>query len=263
VRRILQRDRLPTRLRAGLVVAVAAVAAGCGQAGGGSGEAAISATPGHLARLVAAAPADDVEAAESYPLTDGTRGTVTAPAPDAVPAARIRGAETSKIAPGAPSDAEIRRELGQMERALRKQATGGAVRAALLARDGTVEAPESAPERVARIIAGANAIAHFPYVYGGGHGSFTDTAYDCSGSLSYALASAGLLDAPLTSGQLAQWGEPGPGRWVTIYANAGHTFMEVAGLRFDTRGRAGPLGSRWQTAPRSLAGFTVRHPPGL
>jgi hypothetical protein len=98
---------------------------------------------------------------------------------------------------------------------------------------------------------------------GGGHGSFVDTAYDCSASVSYALAAAGLLDRPVTSGQLARWGAPGPGRYVTIYANAGHTFMYVDGLRFDTSGRAGAFGTRWQTAPRSLAGFVVRHPAGL
>jgi len=76
-------------------------------------------------------------------------------------------------------------------------------------------------------------------------------------------AAAGLLAAPIVSGELARWGDPGPGRYVTIFANEGHTFMYVDGLRYDTSGRSGPFGSRWQTAPRSLAGFVVRHPPGL
>jgi hypothetical protein len=128
---------------------------------------------------------------------------------------------------------------------------------------GQATTPPNAPDIVAQVIAGGNAISHFPYVYGGGHRSFVATAYDCSGSVSYALAAGGLLDRPLTSGQLAHAGLPGRGRWITIYANAVHTFMYVAGLRFDTSGRSGPFGSRWQTAPRILAGFSVRHPPGL
>ena len=116
---------------------------------------------------------------------------------------------------------------------------------------------------VQEVIAGANAIAKFPYVYGGGHGSFVDTAYDCSGSLSYALAAGGLLDKPIVSGDFAKTGEKGPGKWITIYANAGHTFMVVGGLRYDTSGRGGPLGTRWNAAPRQVDGFAVRHPPGL
>jgi cell wall-associated NlpC family hydrolase len=128
---------------------------------------------------------------------------------------------------------------------------------------GHAQTPTGAPDVIARIIAGGNAIAKFPYIWGGGHGSFVDSGYDCSGSVSYALAAAGLLDSPLVSGQFAKWGAPGPGKWVTIYANDGHVFMYVAGLRFDTSGRDGPFGSRWQTAPRSLAGFEVRHPAGL
>ena len=128
---------------------------------------------------------------------------------------------------------------------------------------GHAQTPIGAPDVIGRIISGGNAIAKFPYIWGGGHGSFVDSGYDCSGSVSYALAAAGLLDSPLVSGQFARWGAPGPGKWVTIYANDGHVFMYVAGLRFDTSGRDGPFGSRWQTAPRSLAGFEVRHPVGL
>jgi hypothetical protein len=170
----------------------------------------------------------------------------------------------STVSPGAPSDAEIRAELRQMDQALKQAKTpkrGGAL--PKLTPKGNVEVPAGVPDAVAAIFSGGNAIARFPYVYGGGHASFVDTAYDCSASVSYALAAAGLLGAPMTSGQLAHWGAPGPGRWVTIYANAGHTFMYVDGLRFDTSGRAGPFGTRWQTKPRTLAGFTVRHPPGL
>src|SRR5919108_410213 len=118
------------------------------------------------------------------------------------------------------------------------------------------------PPRVRRIIAAADRIAGKPYKYGGGHGTWNDTGYDCSGSVSYALHGAGLLDSALTSGGFMSWGEPGKGRWVTIYANPGHVFMVIAGRRFDTTGRD-ESGSRWQSRSRSSAGYVVRHPPGL
>jgi hypothetical protein len=113
------------------------------------------------------------------------------------------------------------------------------------------------------VIAGGNAIADFPYIWGGGHASFIANGYDCSGSVSYALAAGGLLSAPLVSGDLATWGAPGPGRWITIYANAGHTFMNVDGVWFDTAGRSGPYASRWLVATPPLEGYAVRHPPGF
>jgi cell wall-associated NlpC family hydrolase len=209
----------------------------------------------------ASAPADrDSEAGEAFALPAGVTGVREAPAPGAVPAAEKL---KSTVSPGAPSDAQVRAELKEMERVLKDARRHATPRRPRLTPGGNVQVPDGVPSAVAAIFAGGNAIARFPYVYGGGHASFVDTAYDCSASVSYALAAAGLLDRPLTSGELARWGAPGPGRWVTIYANAGHTFMYVAGLRFDTSGRAGAFGSRWQTAPRSLAGFTVRHPPGL
>jgi hypothetical protein len=176
-------------------------------------------------------------------------------------------AKASKAAPasggGAPTDTQVRREL---EQAFGSRA-GRAIDAAGLSSGGIATVPPAAPARVAAIINAANSVARKPYVYGGGHGrladeTFVDTAYDCSGSVSFALAAAGLVDSPLDSSALARFGRPGPGRWVTIYANAGHAFMTVAGLRFDTSGRdAG--GSRWQADSRTVAGFTVRHPAGL
>ncbi|HWX87453.1 MAG TPA: hypothetical protein VNX67_04700, partial [Solirubrobacteraceae bacterium] len=129
--------------------------------------------------------------------------------------------------------------------------------------NGTIPIPAGVPEAVQRVIAGGNAIADFPYIWGGGHGSFIANGYDCSGSVSYALAAGGLLSAPLVSGDLASWGEPGPGRWITIYANAGHTFMDVDGMWFDTAGRSGPYASRWLVSTPSLAGYAVRHPAGF
>jgi hypothetical protein len=119
-----------------------------------------------------------------------------------------------------------------------------------------------APELVRRIIAAGDRIAGMPYKYGGGHGRWSDSGYDCSGSVSYALHGAGLLDSSLTSGGFMSWGAPGKGRWVTIYANPGHVYMVVNGRRFDTTGRD-ESGSRWQSRSRSSAGYTVRHPPGL
>lgn len=152
------------------------------------------------------------------------------------------------------TDAELRRLL-------ERSGIAHGPRAALTP-DGLAVAPIDAPQVVQTVIQAANQIARLPYRYGGGHRTWIDTAYDCSASISYAFAAAGLLDRPLVSGQLAQWGEPGPGRWITIYANAEHAYMEVAGLRFDTSGLR-QTGSRWQATPRAGDGFVVRHPPGL
>ena len=118
------------------------------------------------------------------------------------------------------------------------------------------------PVRVRRIIAAGNRIAGKPYKYGGGHGQWEDSGYDCSGSVSYALHGAGYLSSALTSGGFMSWGSPGRGRWVTIYAAPGHVYMVVNGRRFDTTGRS-ESGSRWQAGDRSSAGYVVRHPPGL
>jgi hypothetical protein len=128
--------------------------------------------------------------------------------------------------------------------------------------DGTAVAPLDAPAVVAQVIAAGNEIATKPYKWGGGHGAWRDSGYDCSGSVSFALAGAGLLNRPLDSTRFMKWGAPGQGRWISIYANNGHAFMVVAGLRFDTSGAQG--GTRWQPVDgRSYAGFVVRHPPGL
>jgi cell wall-associated NlpC family hydrolase len=128
--------------------------------------------------------------------------------------------------------------------------------------DGLAVAPADAPDVVKAVIAAGNAIARTPYRYGGGHASFRDSSYDCSGSVSYALHGAALLNAPLDSGSLMSWGSAGAGHWITIYANSGHVYMIVAGLRFDTSGLSSS-GSRWQSEPRSGTGFAVRHPTGL
>src|SRR5262245_28758432 len=104
--------------------------------------------------------------------------------------------------------------------------------------DGFALPPASAPQVVKDVIAAGNEIATLPYKWGGGHRTWHDTGYDCSGSVSYALHGAGLLDSPLVSGDFPDWGEPGPGTWITIYGNAGHVYMVVAGMRFDTSARS-------------------------
>jgi soluble lytic murein transglycosylase-like protein len=133
---------------------------------------------------------------------------------------------------------------------------------AVLSADGLASAPQSAPPAVKAAIAAANSISTTPYIWGGGHGSWYASGYDCSGAVSFALYGGGLLDTPLTSGQLESYGEPGPGRWITIYASPTHTYVEIAGLRWDTVGDAEGSGPRWHVEPPYPEGFVVRHPPG-
>jgi peptidoglycan hydrolase CwlO-like protein len=125
--------------------------------------------------------------------------------------------------------------------------------------NGLAAAPADAPPAVVAAIDAANQIAHTPYVWGGGHGSFESPGYDCSGAVSYALNGGGFLDSPLDSTGLSFWGEPGYGSWITVYANSGHAYAVIAGLRWDTSDGAGP---RWHADMRSGAGYVARHPPG-
>jgi peptidoglycan hydrolase CwlO-like protein len=120
--------------------------------------------------------------------------------------------------------------------------------------------PSEAPAAIAGAIEAANSIATTPYIWGGGHGSFESSGYDCSGATSFALHGGGFLESPLDSTGLETWGEPGPGKWITVYANAEHAWMIIAGLAFDTVGGPGP---RWHSSPvDSPEGFVARHPPG-
>jgi hypothetical protein len=150
---------------------------------------------------------------------------------------------------------------------------------ATLLPNGQAIAPTDAPPEVVAIIAAGNKIATLPYVYGGGHNAtFSGRGYDCSGSVSYALHGGGLLTSPLDSSSFMKWGDKGPGSWVTIYANPGHAFMVVAGLRFDTsmrtpivssarrttaRRTSTILSSRWSTRMRPSDGYVIRHPAGF
>jgi cell wall-associated NlpC family hydrolase len=128
---------------------------------------------------------------------------------------------------------------------------------------GVALAPPDAPAAVEGVINAANTIVGRPYVWGGGHASFYSRSYDCSGAVSFALFGGGLIPRPLSSSELERWGAPGPGRWITVYANAGHTFAEIAGLRWDTVGDEQGTGPRWHLATTDTSGFVARHPPGL
>jgi cell wall-associated NlpC family hydrolase len=157
--------------------------------------------------------------------------------------------------------ARTRAKAAQAEQTLEAPATTPTEEATIDA-NGLAVAPASAPAEVQAIIAAGNEIATKPYKYGGGHGRWNDTGYDCSGSISYALHGAGLLDTALDSSGFMSWGESGRGTWVSVYGNPGHAYMVVAGLRFDTSARR-RTGSRWSDVMRSSSGYTVRHPSGL
>ena len=128
--------------------------------------------------------------------------------------------------------------------------------------DGMAVAPSDAPAAVKAVIAAGNKIAFKPYIYGGGHGSWNDSGYDCSGSVSYALHGGGLISSPEDSSELESYGSGGAGRWITLWSNSGHAYMYVAGLRFDTSAQSGNGGDRWTTQRRSNDGSVERHPTG-
>ena len=246
---------LARQLPVATLAAAGAIALGACAGSGGEGEraGATAALPDYgdplaIGRAARRRPAQVVEPEAGGP-------GVPAQGPEPLPGADVKVPRGAELDPGArPDDSQIRRELRQG--GLQEGARAG------LTPDGRAIAPIGAPAPVLALIAAGNQIADAPYRYGGGHSTWVDTAYDCSGSISFTLAAAGMLEGPLNSSGLAAWGLPGRGRWVTIYANAGHAFMTVAGLRFDTSGR-GRSGSRWQAAPRSTAGFAAVHPPGL
>jgi hypothetical protein len=127
---------------------------------------------------------------------------------------------------------------------------------------GIVLAPPGVPDRVRGVINAANTIVGRPYQWGGGHGSWYSSGYDCSGAVSFALAGGGFLASPLASGQFMAWDAPGQGRWITIYASPSHAYAVIAGFRWDTVGDADGSGPRWHRAGVPPAGFVARHPPG-
>ena len=133
---------------------------------------------------------------------------------------------------------------------------------AKLLSNGELVPPRSAPARVKSVIAAANTIRTKPYLWGGGHAHWYDRGYDCSGSVSFALHGGEFLESPLPSGPMESWGLAGKGRWITVYANAGHAYAVIAGVRWDTSGDASGTGPRWHTDLRSNAGYVARHPAG-
>lgn len=127
---------------------------------------------------------------------------------------------------------------------------------------GVAAPPETAPPAVKAAIAAANQIRTRPYIWGGGHARWWSPGYDCSGAVSYALHGAGLITTPMDSGEMMNWGVPGKGRWITIYANAGHAFAVIDGIRWDTVGDTEGTGPRWHEEMVSTQGFVARHPAG-
>ena len=127
---------------------------------------------------------------------------------------------------------------------------------------GAAVFPTTAPGAVKAAIYSANLIRTKPYVWGGGHARWWMSGYDCSGAVSFALHGAGLLETPMDSGEMTKWGVPGKGRWITVYANAGHAFAVIDGLRWDTAGDSSGTGPRWHSDMVSTAGYVVRHPAG-
>ena len=134
---------------------------------------------------------------------------------------------------------------------------------ARLLKNGMLIPPKSAPARVKAVIAAADRIRTKPYIWGGGHVRWWDRGYDCSGSVSYALHGGEFLESPLPSGPMEHWGLPGEGRWITVYANAGHAYAVIAGYRWDTAGDSNGTGPRWHEEMLSNAGFIARHPAGF
>jgi cell wall-associated NlpC family hydrolase len=254
---------------AGALLAIA-IAAGCGSSGGSSPSRPVKEAQSRADPPASSDPAPDrapggsikevadPEEARSYPAT-GPVHHASAKTPAA--------AGEAAVAQGAASEAEIRAELQLLHETeqtagktlLTKPVPGGQS----IGGNGTLPIPKDVPEVVQKVIAGANEIADFPYVYGGGHASFVDNAYDCSGSVSYALAAGGLLSSPEVSGELEHWGVPGPGKYITVYADAGHTYMYVDGVLYDTAGRSGVYASRWLVGATNNSGYVVRHWPGL
>jgi cell wall-associated NlpC family hydrolase len=171
--------------------------------------------------------------------------------------------DPSKMPPasaGTNGTAVPRHSAADREKIFASARAGGESTSILLT--GIALPPPDAPRAVKDVVNNANTIVGRPYVWGGGHASFYSNSYDCSGAVSFALFGGGLIPRPLTSSELEGWGAPGPGKWITVYANGGHTFAEIAGLRWDTVGDEQGTGPRWHIASASGDGFVVRHPPG-
>jgi cell wall-associated NlpC family hydrolase len=240
------------RKLASTVALVALLAVGCGQA-----QSTRSAPSSGSQRSVGAQQAAPALHAHPQAVEPVAGAAAEAGQPSGAPSSFSVGSGSGAVAQPV-SDAQVRQELAA-------SGLSAHTSQAELTPTGLAIAPINAPPAVQNVIDAGNQIAHLPYRFGGGHGTFEDNAYDCSGSLSFVFAAAGLLGTTMTSGELMSWGEPGPGKWITVFANQGHTFMYVAGMRFDTVALA-ETGTRWSNRPAdesNLSSFAVRHPPGL
>jgi cell wall-associated NlpC family hydrolase len=241
-------------------IAIAATTAGLATLG--AGWLALGATGQDAPRAATSplvAPQTD-ETVSLPPLPESSRARAVTPEAGAAAGAD----DTAAADPGLnATDAKPTKEASAAVRG-KNPARGGsnAVDKAIALGNGVALPPLEAPEAVKKMIEAGNGIARTPYKWGGGHGKWQDTGYDCSGSVSFVLAAAGLLSGPLASGPLMSWGEPGRGKWVTIWTHEGHVFLEVAGIRFDTSAQR-ITGSRWINEMRSTEGFVARHPAGL
>lgn len=241
------------------VVAILAFAAIIAVAFAGSGQAGSNAARGGAAS--ASGPGGSVLHAHPQAI-EPVAGAAAGPAG---PAAASGSGGPSAVSVGPPSGGALAQPVSDAQVRAELAASGLSAHAgqATLTPSGLAIAPNGAPAVVQQVIAAGNQIAHLPYRFGGGHGTFVDTAYDCSGSLSFVFAAAGLLSSPMASGDLMSWGTQGRGKWITVFANAGHTFMYIAGLRFDTVALA-QTGSRWSNrSATERDAFAVRHLPGL
>ncbi len=186
-------------------------------------------------------------------------------------ARRVRSWErrSDKRVNGRVSRPDARKLRSQVERGIRvhepapETTTAPAGETATLGTDGRAIAPASAPAEVKGAIEAANRIVGKPYKYGGGHGRWEDSGYDCSGAMSYALHGAGLVNRARTSGDYMRWGRAGKGSWITVYAHEGHGFLVIAGLRFDTGWNNSGKGPRWNDDMRPTGEYAIRHPRGL
>jgi hypothetical protein len=243
-----------------IAAAVAALCAGCASAQRvvTTDTATTSSSSSSSSTTTASAPTFKVHPHAVQPVA-GTAGTTRKPPPAGTSASVSVESPSQDVSLARPlSNAEVRAQLVRSGMTANpKQAT--------LTPDGLAVAPPGAPAQVQAIINAGNEIARLPYRYAGGHLTYQDSAYDCSGSISYVLAASHLLNYTVNSTALETWGKAGAGKWVTVFANAGHTFMYVAGLRFDTVALA-ETGSRWSTQKADepdLGTFVLRHPAGL
>ena len=263
--RLAGQGRIAIGAVAALILTTGAVILAAGRSGGdapgGDGRVAASRTgAGQEVDLDPAAIARERAKARSAPSdsASGARPQVVVAVPPGMASEEPPPSSAKPSRP--PTDAEIERDLEEFRKYLATIPPTTGKHAEVIS-TGEAAAPFDAPQVVIQVVQAANQIALTPYRWGGGHGAWRDKGYDCSGSISFALAAAGLLGQPLDSTRFMSWGAAGKGKWITVYANAGHAFMTIAGLRFDTSGLR--AGTRWVSTMRPTDGFVARHPPGL